>query len=70
MIDGLMESSRCYGMEMNVDKTKVTRISTIPTVQFMMEQKHLENVAHFKYLSSIIKYMQEINVKLNLGLPW
>ena len=70
MIDGLMESSRCYGMEMNVDKTKVMRISTIPTVQFMMEQKHLENVAYFIYLSSIIKYIQEINVKLNSGLTW
>jgi len=27
MIDKLIEIGRCYGMEMNVDKTKVMRIS-------------------------------------------
>jgi hypothetical protein len=27
MIDKLIETGRCYGMEMNVEKTKVMRIS-------------------------------------------
>ena len=27
MTDGLIEVGRCYGMEMNVEKTKVMRIS-------------------------------------------
>jgi len=30
MIDKLTESGRCYGMEMNVEKTKVMRISRQP----------------------------------------
>jgi hypothetical protein len=45
MIDKLTEIGRCYGMEMNVEKTKVTRISrqTFP-VKIMIDQKQLENV--------------------------
>jgi hypothetical protein len=31
MIDRLIEIGRCYGMEMNVEKTKVMRISRQPT---------------------------------------
>ena len=31
MIDKLTEIGRCYGMEMNVGKTKVMRISRQPT---------------------------------------
>ena len=30
MIDKLIENGRCYGMEMNVEKTKVMRISRQP----------------------------------------
>jgi len=45
MIDRLTENGRCYGMEMNVEKTKVMRISRQPSpVQIMTDQKHLENV--------------------------
>jgi hypothetical protein len=42
-------------MEMNVEKTKVLRISrqTLP-VKIMLEQKQLENVKSFKYLGSIL----------------
>ena len=40
MIDKLTEIGRCYGMEMNVEKTKVMRISrqTSP-VTIMIDQK-------------------------------
>jgi hypothetical protein len=31
MIDRIIEIGRCYGMEMNVEKTKVMRISRQPT---------------------------------------
>jgi len=50
MIDKLIEIRRCYGMEMNVEKTKVMRISrqTFP-VKIMIDQKQLENVESFKY---------------------
>jgi hypothetical protein len=31
MIDRLIKTGRCYGMEMNVEKTKVMRISRQPS---------------------------------------
>jgi hypothetical protein len=55
MIDKLIEIGGCYGMEMNVEKTKVMRISGQPfPVQIMIDQKQLENVESFKYLGSIL----------------
>jgi len=39
MIDKLFEIGRCYGMEMNVAKTKVMRISRQPfPVKIMIDQ--------------------------------
>jgi hypothetical protein len=50
MIDKLIEIGRCYGMEMNVEKTKVMKISRQPSlVKIMIDQKQLENVKSFKY---------------------
>jgi hypothetical protein len=55
MIDKLTEIVRCYGMEMNVEKTKVMRISRQPfPVKIMIDQKQLENVESFKYLGNIL----------------
>jgi ribosomal protein RSM22 (predicted rRNA methylase) len=55
MIDKLIEIGRCYGMEMNVEKTKVMRISRQPlSVKIMVDRKQLENVEYFKYLGSIL----------------
>jgi len=43
-----------YGMEMNVEKTKVMRISRQPLpVKIMIDQKKLENVESFKYFGNI-----------------
>jgi len=54
-IDKLIEIGRCYGMEMNVDKTKVMRISRQPSpVTIMLDQKQLENVEYFKYLAGML----------------
>jgi hypothetical protein len=54
-IDKLIEIGRCYGMEMNVEKTKVMRISRQPfSVKIMIDQKQLENVESFKYLGRIL----------------
>jgi len=54
MIDKLIEIGRCYGMEINVEKTKVMRISRQPfPVKIIVDQKQLENVESFKYLGSI-----------------
>jgi hypothetical protein len=48
MIDKLIENCRCYGMEMNVEKTKVMRISRQPSpVTITIDQKQLENVKCF-----------------------
>ena len=70
MIDKLIETGRCYGMEMNVEKTKVMRISRQPSpVTIMIDQKQLENVERFKYLDSVLKMMEDVIVKLNPGLP-
>jgi len=55
MIDKLTEIGRCYGMEMNVEKTNVMRISRQPfPLNIMIDQKQLENVESFKYLGSIL----------------
>jgi len=55
MINNLIEIGRCYGMEKNVEKTKVMRISRQPfPVKIMIDQKQLENVESFKYLGSIL----------------
>jgi len=44
-------------MEMNVEKTKVMRISrqTFP-VQIMIDQKHLQNVEYLNYLCNVITH--------------
>jgi hypothetical protein len=55
-IKGILERvgeaiGRYYGMEMNVEKTKVMRISRQPTpVAIKIDQKQLENVKCFRYL--------------------
>jgi hypothetical protein len=55
MIDKLIVIGRCYGMEMNVEKTKVMRISRQPSpVTVIIDQKLMENVEYFKYLGSIL----------------
>jgi len=51
MIDRLIEIGRCYGMEMNVEKTKVQRISMQPFAVYIIK---LENVEYFIHLVSLI----------------
>jgi AmiR/NasT family two-component response regulator len=61
MIDRLIEIRRCYGMEMNVEKTKVMTISRQPSpIKVMIDQKQLENVEYFNYLDSIKQIMQGV----------
>jgi hypothetical protein len=55
MTDELTEIGGCYGMKINVQKTKGRRISRQPfPVKIMTDQKQLENVQTFKYLGSIL----------------
>jgi hypothetical protein len=47
MTDRLIEIERCYGMEMNVEKTKIMRLSRQSSpAQIMVDQKQLENVEY------------------------
>jgi hypothetical protein len=71
MIDKLFEIGRCYGMEINVEKTKVMRISRQPSpVTIVIDQKELENVECFKYLGSTLKSDGRCTCEINPGLPW
>jgi hypothetical protein len=55
MINKLIEIGRCYGMEMNVEKTKVIRISRQQTpVAIKIDQKQMQNVKCFRYLDSML----------------
>ena len=56
-------------MEINVDKTKVMRITTQPfPVKIIIDQKQLENVESFKYFGSILtndgRYTCEIKPRI------
>jgi len=49
-------------------KTKVMRISMQPSpMKIMIDQKQMQNVEYFKYLSSM---MQGVHVGLNQEFPW
>jgi hypothetical protein len=55
MVDRLIETGKRYGMEMNVEKTKVMRISRQPSpMGIMIDQKQLEKMEYFNYLGSMI----------------
>jgi len=51
MTDRLIDIGRCYGMEMNVEKTKVERILKQPFAEYLIK---LENVADFSHFLSLI----------------
>jgi hypothetical protein len=57
MIDKLNETGRCYGIEMNVEKAKVMRISRqkLPVI-IKIDPKQQANVEFFKYLGSMLTY--------------
>ena len=55
MSDRLTEIGICYGMEMNVEKRKVIRISRQPSpLEIMIDQKQSENVEYFNSVCSMI----------------
>ena len=55
MIERVNEIGKCYGMDMNVEKPNIMRISKQPsTIEIMMDQKQLENVEYLHYLVSMI----------------
>jgi len=71
MTDRLIKIGRCYGMRMNVEITKVLRISRQPSpIQIMIDQKQLENVEYFSYLGSVMinngRYTCEIKSRITM----
>jgi hypothetical protein len=71
MIGRLIGTGRGYGMEMNVEKTKAMWISRQPSpIKIMIDQKQLETVEHFNYLSSMITNGAGVHLKLSPRLPW
>jgi hypothetical protein len=66
-IDSLTDIGISYETEMNVETNKVMGISRKQSlVQKIIYKKHLANVDHFDYLSSM---MQDVHGKLNPRLP-
>ena len=58
-------------MEMNVEKTKVMRISRQPfPVKIMIDQKQLENMESFKYFGSILTNDGRCTCEIKRGLLW
>ena len=71
MIDKLIEIGSCYGMEMNVKKTKVMRISRqLSPVTIMIDQKQLENVECFKYLGSLLTNDGRCTREIKSSIAW
>jgi hypothetical protein len=69
MIDKITEIGICYGMEMNVEKTKVMRISRQPSpVTIIIDQKQLENVECFKYMGSMLTNDGKCEIKSRIAM--
>jgi hypothetical protein len=55
MIDRVIEIGGCYGMEVDVEESKVLRISRQPSsLQIMIDDKQPKNVEYFNYLCKTI----------------
>jgi hypothetical protein len=55
MADGLIEVGRCYGVEMNVERTNEMRISKQPfPIQITIDYKLTENEEYFNSFGSLI----------------
>jgi hypothetical protein len=55
MIDRLVEIGRCYGKEMNVEKTKVIRLEGEPSQLHIMIDQNNWRMKYLKYLGGIIR---------------
>jgi hypothetical protein len=73
MFDTPTTIGKRYGMEMNLEKTKLLRISRQSSpLEIVIDQKQLESVEHYGCLGSIKKNYAgcTVHVKLNPELPW
>jgi hypothetical protein len=69
MTDRLIKIGRYYGIEMNVETTKVLRISRQASpIQIMIDQKQLENVEYSSYLSSMMTNNSRCTCEIKSGI--
>jgi hypothetical protein len=71
VIDRLIEIGRCFGVEMNIEETKVMRISRQRSLlQSMIAQEQLENVQFFSHVGSLLTDDVRHTREIISGLPW
>ena len=55
MVNRLVATGRKYGMEINIDKSQVMRVSkSNESLQIKVNSRELKQVDHFKYLGSVL----------------
>ena len=55
MVNRLVDTGRKYGMEINIDKSQVMRVSrSNESLQIKVNNRELKEVDHFKYLGSVL----------------
>ena len=55
MVNRLPDTGRKYGMEINIDKSQVMRVSRRnESLQITVKNRELKEVDHFKYLGSVL----------------
>ena len=55
MVNNLVDTGRKYGMEINIDKSQVMRVSrSNKSLQIKVNNRELKEIDHFKYLGSVL----------------
>ena len=56
LVNRLVDTGRKYGMEINIDKSQVMRVSrSNESLQIRVKNRELKGVDHFKYLRRVNK---------------
>ena len=71
MTERQTELERCWGMEINVEKTKAIRISSQPSPRQIRKIKNNRRIWNISTLwVARLQIMQDVHVKLSPTLPW
>ena len=55
MVNRLVDTGRKYGMEIDIDKSQVMRVSrSNESLQNKVNNRELKEIDHFKYLGSVL----------------
>jgi len=71
MVNRLVDTGRKYGMEINIDKSQVMRVSrNNESLQIKVHKRELKEVDHFQFLGSVVTRdgycTREINMRIVL----